>query len=386
MDVEIDNERAVALITSAAEAGIVAAVDKLYNMYLNGHGVERNYDCATKWFSKKIDLLREVANENECEENYTELISEMDLFAQHYARAIGNNCEVKKIHFSLVEICEKAYNKFKTLHFKRKLGLSYVRIAQSHMDAKEYELAVQKIAIAEKLYKGIEEEQLKEITDNLQTATVGQLLDYYMSYNDLAVLYEGLAELAQGSEEFEKAEEYLLRCLEFRKETQKFFAGHEIPQINVTVSYLALANHYFSTNDFEKALEYYEIGYPLALEIANRTGYLYAGEVSIRLHMIRAQIFIVQNEIESAIQCYITNLGYLEVSKLSPEMMRLKAENYYQASKQSYNIEKFEQATIFITKYLHICRQINDAKQYAEIFGRELDYLTDCNIKAGNND
>jgi len=386
VDVEIDNERAVALITSAAEAGIVAAVDKLYNMYLNGHGVERNYDCATKWFSKKIDLLREVANENECEENYTELISEMDLFAQHYARAIGNNCEVKKIHFGLVEICEKAYNKFKTLHFKRKLGLSYVRIAQSHMDAKEYELAVQKIAIAEKLYKGIEEEQLKEITDNLQTATVGQLLDYYMSYNDLAVLYEGLAELAQGSEEFEKAEEYLLRCLEFRKETQKFFAGHEIPQINVTVSYLALANHYFSTNDFEKALEYYEIGYPLALEIANRTGYLYAGEVSIRLHMIRAQIFIVQNEIESAIQCYITNLGYLEISKLSPEMMRLKAENYYQASKQSYNIEKFEQATIFITKYLHICRQINDAKQYAEIFGRELDYLTDCNIKAGNND
>lgn len=101
----------MALITLAAEAGIVAAADKLYNMYLNGQGVEGNYDCATKWFSKKIDLLREVANKNECEENYTELISEMDLFTQHYAKAIGNNCEVKKIHFGLVEICEKAYNK-----------------------------------------------------------------------------------------------------------------------------------------------------------------------------------------------------------------------------------------------------------------------------------
>ena len=76
----------------------------------------------------------------------------------------------------------------------------------------------------------------------------------------------------------------------------------------------------------------------------------------------------------------------MEASKLSPKMVELKAENYYQVSKQSYNIGEFKQATIFLTKYLHTCRQIYDAKQYAEIFGRELDYLTECNIKAGNSD
>lgn len=300
IDVEVDHERAVALITNAAESGLIEAVDELYNMYLNGHGVERNYDRATKWFCKKINLLKEELERNECEKNYNDLISEMDIFAQHYDKDLGNKLEAKKVYFDLVELCGKAYNKFKTIHFKRKLGLSYVRMAQSHMDANEYELAIQNIAEAEKLYKGIKEEQLKEMTDNLQAITIGQLLDYYMSYNDLAVLYEGLAEVAQKAGQFEKEEEYLLRCLEFRKETQKIMET-EIPKINVTVSYLQLTNYYFSVNDFEKALEYYEIGYPLALDIANRTGYLYAGEVSIQLNMIRAQIYIAQNEIESAI-------------------------------------------------------------------------------------
>lgn len=386
VDVEVDYERAVALITNAAESGLIEAADKLYDMYLNGCGVERNYESATKWFSKKIDLLREAVDENECQENYKELISEMDLFAQHYARMLGNDCEVKKIYFDLVEICEKAYNKFKTLHFKRKLGLSYVRMAQSHMNAKEYELAIQKIAEAEELYKGIKEEQLKEITDNWQTSTIGQWLDYYMSYNDIAFLYEGLAEVAQKKGEHENEEKYLLRCLELRSELANHIKENAIIRLNVATSYLALANHYKLRGNLSEAIACYDKGYSLASEIGDETGYLYAGEITVRFNMLRAEIHIQQNENEKAIKCYMVNIVSLEASKLSPEMIKLKAENYYQASKQSYNMEEFEQATIFITKYLHICRQTNDAKQYAEIFGRELEYLTDCNIKAGNSD
>ena len=59
VDVEVDYERAVALITSAAEGGLVEAADKLYDMYLNGYGVERNYDLATMWFRRKIDLVKD---------------------------------------------------------------------------------------------------------------------------------------------------------------------------------------------------------------------------------------------------------------------------------------------------------------------------------------
>lgn len=386
VDVEVDRERALELITGAAEAGLIEATDELYNMYLNGHGVKKDYEIATKWFHKKMDLLKERVHDNGCAQNYINLISGMRLLAQHYSVVLGNHLEAKKIYFDTVEICNEAYQKFKTLQFKRNLGLSCVKLAQSYMTEGEYDLATEKITEASELYKGINEEQLRDITDNLKTATIGQLLDYYISHNDIAVLYEGLAEIAQKNKQFEKAEEYLLKCLEFRIKTRDFFKDQMIPEINITASYLALATHYFLVGNLKKALEYYEMGYPLALEMARQTGNLYSGEISIRLHMLRAQIHITQNELEKAAQCYITNLAYLEASELSPQLIELKAINCYHASKQFYALKNFKNAEVYLNSYLYICREAFGEEKYVELFNGELDYLTDCNMKAGNHE
>ena len=253
-------------------------------------------------------------------------------------------------------------------------------------DSKEYDFAEEQINNAFKLLETIKDVQLQEMLDKFQTATVGQAIDYYMSYDDLAKLYEGLAEIAQKKGEHENEEKYLLRCLELRSALANHIKGNAIIRLNVAISYLALANHYKLRGNLSEAIACYDKGYSLASEIGDETGYLYAGEITVRFNMLRAEIYIQLNENEKAIKCYMVNIISLEASKLSPQMVKLKAENYYLASNQSYNIEKFEQATIFLTKYLHICRQTHDTKQYAEIFGRELDYLTDCNIKAGNID
>ncbi len=49
IDVEVDTDRGIRLITMAAEAGLMEAMDKLYNMYTNGIGVRINYALAEKW-------------------------------------------------------------------------------------------------------------------------------------------------------------------------------------------------------------------------------------------------------------------------------------------------------------------------------------------------
>ncbi len=49
IDVEADRARAVELITAAAEAELPEAMDKLYNMYRDAVGVERDYREAVKW-------------------------------------------------------------------------------------------------------------------------------------------------------------------------------------------------------------------------------------------------------------------------------------------------------------------------------------------------
>jgi len=383
IDVEVDHEKAVHLITRAADDGVFEATDKLFTMYLNGIGVQRNYGKASEWFCKKIDILKKRVEKEGSDSDYTKLISELVDLGQYYIKTIGNYLAAKEAYFELNDVCKKAYKIFETLYFKSKLGTSYVYLAQSHIDLKEYDLAEERISDAYKILKGINSDYIKEITDNLQTATIGQLFDYYASHNDLATLYEGLAEIAQKRNEFEKVEEYLLRCLEFRQEVEKFFKEHDTAKLNVAGSYMSLAKYYQERGDFSKVVEYYDKGYSRALNIANQTKSLYAGEVVIRFNMIRAQVHIKQKENDEAVKYYITNIGFLEASKLTPQMEALKAENYYNASKLCFDIEDFEQAALFINKYLYICNKLYDSKKYGDIFTEVLDYLTECNIKAG---
>ena len=59
VDVEVDHERALSLITSAAEAGLTEAIDRLIHMYRSGEGVSRDYRKAVAWQERKIARLAE---------------------------------------------------------------------------------------------------------------------------------------------------------------------------------------------------------------------------------------------------------------------------------------------------------------------------------------
>lgn len=62
IDVEINSARAVELITKAAEMGFPEAVGKLADMYLEGQGVEQDYDMFIQWSEKKLEYVRKGAN------------------------------------------------------------------------------------------------------------------------------------------------------------------------------------------------------------------------------------------------------------------------------------------------------------------------------------
>lgn len=64
VDVEVNFERALKLITSAAEGGVLEAYEKLVTMYKTGHGVERNYYTATKLQEKLAERYYSVYCEN----------------------------------------------------------------------------------------------------------------------------------------------------------------------------------------------------------------------------------------------------------------------------------------------------------------------------------
>ncbi len=74
VDVEVDHDRALALITSAAERGLPQAIDKLVDMYQNGIGVERDYRTAIDWMIKKAAVVETQYRKADTEENARQLI------------------------------------------------------------------------------------------------------------------------------------------------------------------------------------------------------------------------------------------------------------------------------------------------------------------------
>ena len=73
IDVEVDHERAVELITSAAEAGVMEACERLVAMYNTGDGVEHNPATAYAWCERAVELAHDRALADDSPENLRSL-------------------------------------------------------------------------------------------------------------------------------------------------------------------------------------------------------------------------------------------------------------------------------------------------------------------------
>lgn len=81
IDVEVDHERALKLITSAAEAGLTAAADKLVTMYGKGQGAPWNTDKMLYWQQRLIEYRRRDIQEKLTEENGVALLDDLRAMA-----------------------------------------------------------------------------------------------------------------------------------------------------------------------------------------------------------------------------------------------------------------------------------------------------------------
>lgn len=106
IDVEVDFERAVSLITGAAEGGLLQAVEKLVTMYRNGEGVARDYRTAIAWQEHLVELLQAEYEENPIEQ--TSLAYSNELWA------LGDYCYeqmdlsgAKAAYERLMKLCEE---------------------------------------------------------------------------------------------------------------------------------------------------------------------------------------------------------------------------------------------------------------------------------------
>lgn len=195
IDVEIDKNRGVALITSAAEANLVEAMEKLCDLNYQGITLPLNYQNAIFWAEKVVEYYKKTNGE----ENSVTLLSQKNLCeicfdAGEYSKAL---CTAESLYISCRDVFgENSRNSLLALN---NLSLCYSKIDNYLQVA---------IALAEEAYI-----QSKENLGEEDTVTL-------VALNNLVAFHLAKNEYKHALNYLEKA--YQLRCTisgEFHKET-----------------------------------------------------------------------------------------------------------------------------------------------------------------------
>lgn len=86
IDVEVNHEKAVELITSASDCGFLEATKKLVKMYYNGEGVKQDYHKAIELQEKVVEKLEKKVADNENKRIKEEYIDEVYRLGEYYTQ------------------------------------------------------------------------------------------------------------------------------------------------------------------------------------------------------------------------------------------------------------------------------------------------------------
>ncbi|MBE6773712.1 MAG: DUF2225 domain-containing protein [Ruminococcaceae bacterium] len=209
IDVEVNHERALRLISSAAESGLTEAMEKLVSMYRSGEGVERNYETAVEWQEKLVEVRRAEWESEQTEESAVELCKALwDL--GYCCKDAYNN---QKAFNSFAEMKDFSYKAFCILGSVRLIkyyGISCALIG----DIIEIEGRIDEAKALYNKYLEVSEAALK---------TSGKIEDK----RDIGISYERLADIYCKENNYDKAKELYMKAFKYCKDVQAGFDNFE---------------------------------------------------------------------------------------------------------------------------------------------------------------
>lgn len=223
IDVEIDVERGVRLVTKAADTGLSEAMIMLHNMYKNGINVSRDFNKALEWIKKLYEQYK-----GEKGEKNPDTIWALNVLADTYY--------LKGDYRKSIECYENDYN------------LCLEIFGDDSIDALD---ALNGLAIAYSasgdIIKGIE---LSEKCYEMRKRVLGEThSDTLISLSNLAMAYGDISQLDKMIELSEK-------CYELMRDTFGEENAYTLTTLNnLAVAYLNLGNIYGLLDKKQKALE-----------------------------------------------------------------------------------------------------------------------------------
>lgn len=284
IDVERDTERAVRLITSAAEAWLPEAIEQLISMYRSGNGVQADENAAIAWQERVVRHYKREYRKNPTESVTEQLVLALGNLAV-LCRKAGKINESKAVAEMMMKVCknweERSADNINPIYY---LCLSYeVR--------GEIEQAVGNYGVAHKWYESsqqylesiVHEDQTPEITEHLcvvflKLGTIGKLrgsltsakywyklsLQYLECLNqtsyvkkDLASVYVKLGEIEESYSEQGDAEKWYQKAIPILKTLVREIHWGEAYQ-ELSAAYDKLGDNAIALGNKKAAYQWYE--------------------------------------------------------------------------------------------------------------------------------
>ena len=128
IDVEVDHERALSLITSAAEAGLADAYRKLVSMYHNGEGTARDYQASIHWQKRYIAYLKKTYPDSNIGEVLLEFYVAYSALGD-FLKSEGDIKAAKEAFLTSLDIAGKL-QRIDGMAYRRCLGISYWNLSR----------------------------------------------------------------------------------------------------------------------------------------------------------------------------------------------------------------------------------------------------------------
>lgn len=215
IDVEVNHDLALKLITTSANLNHVDALHKIIAMYQNGIGVKMDKFEEIKWRIKLINFLQEKYNINQSENNFISFFDEKLLLAKTYVD-ISDPFNAKEVLINLLNEVHDLENQYLSINFKRKLMLCYQYLGNVELELEE----TNHILTTESGYVKAEQCYLKalEISDDIYKNTKD-----IISLADNAICYDKvgnsiiLREYSLNKKDKLKARKYYTKSLKLKK-------------------------------------------------------------------------------------------------------------------------------------------------------------------------
>lgn len=271
IDVEVNHERALQLITSAAETNEVPeAIEKLVTMYQDGYGVERDYRVAVEWQQRLVDYWEKEYRKKKEFGNYLCLFDELLALGDKYLEL--KNIDAAEFSYArMLTLCEEWTKNLPPLPKLDKTISRWDRSLERIRNPNSYDRGTFFLSTLHEKFPicydklgmiYVERRELDRAYEFFnKSVDIKDQLAYHNGYldtqNAIATSYDKLGALFKLHNNLDKAEKYYRKSFNWRK----FKADRNLININgwleLLYSYINLGDIYYEQYNLDEAEDYY---------------------------------------------------------------------------------------------------------------------------------